>query len=169
MATTTVQTLAHVVELRRVRHSVSDREAQRRLGRVIGQLRQDVGVGVPKRRAAALLGVSVQALERWVASGALPVVRAPGSSRQLIDAEALLMLAEEVAYLREQGERRGVVAAALRRLEAAGRLPRKLRPNQSARELRYEYLHTTPAERLRQGIELSELAAGLAARGAGAR
>jgi excisionase family DNA binding protein len=160
-----VQTLAHVVELRRVRQSVSDREAQRRLGRVIGELRQDVGVGVPKRRAAALLGVSVQALERWVASGALPGVRVPGSSRQLIDAEALLALAEEVADLREQGERRGVVAAALRRLEAAGRLPRKLRPNQSARELRHEYLHTTPAERLRQGIELSEFAVSLAARG----
>ena len=160
----TVQTLAHVVELRRVRRSVSDREARRRLGAVIGRLRQDVGVGVPKRRAAALLGVSVQALERWVGRGALPVVHVPGSSRQLIDAEALLVLAEEVADRREQGDRRGVVAAALRHLEAAGRLPRKLRPNQSARELRHEYLHTTPAERLRQGIELSELAASLAAR-----
>ena len=164
MPTASVQTLTQVVELRRVRRSLSEHEARLRLGRVIGELRRDVGAAVPKRRASALLGVSVQALERWVASGALPVVRVPGSSRQLIDAEALLVLAEEVASLREQGERRGVVAAALRHLEAAGRLPRKLRPNQSARELRFEYLHTTPAERLRQGIELSELAARLASR-----
>ncbi len=159
-----VQTLAQIVELRRIRHSLSDRDARRRLGVVIAQLRAEVGVGVPKRRAAALVGVSVQALERWVASGALPIVRVPGSSRQLIDAEALLVLAGEVMVLREQGERRGVVATALRRLQAEGRLPRKLRPNQSARELRQEYLQTLPAERLRQGVELSEFATSLAAR-----
>jgi excisionase family DNA binding protein len=162
--TPSVQTLAQIVELRRVRRSLSDDDARRRLGAVISQLRAQVGVGVPKRRAAALLGVSVQALERWVASGALPVVRVPGSSRQLIDAEALLVLAGEVMVLRERDERRGVVATALRRLQAEGRLPRKLRPNQSARELRHEYLHTSPAERLRQGVELSELATSLAAR-----
>ena len=44
-----------------------------------------------------------------------------------------------------------------------GRMPRKLRPNQTARELRYEYLHATPAERLRSGIELSHLGLALAA------
>jgi len=162
------QTLAHVVELRRVRSSLSDGEASRRLGAVTAQLRRDVGVGVPKRRAAKLLGVSVQALDRWVASGVLPVVRVPDSSRQLIDAEALLVLAEEVARRREQGESRGVVAAALHHLADEGRLPRKFRPNQSAAELRHEYLQTTPAERLRLGVELSELAARLAARPVGA-
>ncbi len=162
-----VQTLENVIELRRVRRSVSDPDASRRLGGVIAQLRRDVGVGVPKRRAAALLGVSVQGLDRWATDGTMPVVRVPGSSRQLIDAEALIALAEEVGRLREQGERRGVVASALRLLQAEGRLPRKLRPNQAARELRLEYLQTTPAERLRLGVELSELAARLAARGAG--
>ncbi len=89
-----------------------------------------------------MLGVSVQALERWVRSGALPVVRKPGSSRELIDAEALLVVAEEVGRLREEGVERGVLADALRTLRAEGRLPRKLRPNQSAAELRHEYLHT---------------------------
>jgi excisionase family DNA binding protein len=136
---------------------------------VIGRLRRDVGVGVPKRRAAALLGVSVQALERWVRNGSLPVVRVPGSSRELIDAEALLVLAEEVTRLREQGQRRSIVATALRDLKAEGRLPRKLRPNQSALELRHEYLHTTPDERLRTGVALSELAARLATPRAGER
>lgn len=158
------QALAHAVELRRVRRTVTDPEGRRRLGCVIRELRASVGVGVPKRRAAALLGVSVQALERWVGSGALPVVRKPGSSRELIDAEALLVVAEEVGRLREQGVERGALAEALRTLQAEGRLPRKLRPNQSAAELRHEYLHTTPAERLRAATELAELASALAGR-----
>jgi DNA-binding transcriptional MerR regulator len=163
------QALAHVVELRRVRQTITDPDGRRRLGRVIRELRASVGVGVPKRRAAAMLGVSVQALERWVRSGALPVVRRPGSSRELIDAEALLVVAEELTHLREEGVERGALAAALRTLRAEGRLPRKLRPNQSAAELRHEYLHTTPAERLRAAVELSEVASSLAARAKASR
>lgn len=158
------QALAHAVELRRVRRTIADPEGRRRLGRVIRELRATVGVGVPKRRAAALLGISVQALERWVGNGALPVVRKPGSSRELIDAEALLVVAEEVARLREQGVERGALAQALRTLQAEGRLPRKLRPNQSAAELRHEYLHTAPADRLRAAVELNEAASALAGR-----
>ncbi len=131
---------------------------------MIRDLRGGVGAGVPKRRAAALLGVSVQALERWVGDGALPVVRKPGSSRDLIDAETLLVLAEEVGRLRDRGVERGVLAEALRTLRAEDRLPRKLRPNESAAELRYEYLHTTPAERLHAAAELAELAGALAGR-----
>ena len=156
--------LTYVVELRRVRPFVDDPDGRRRLGRVIRDLRSRVGVGVPKRRAAKLLGVSVQALERWARNGALPVVRRPGSSRELIDTEALLVVAAEVERVREQGVERGALAEALRTLRADGRLPRKLRPNQSAAELRHEYLHTTPAERLRMAVELSELADALAGR-----
>ena len=156
--------LAHVVELRRVRRTITDPDARRRLGRVIRGLRAIIGAGVPKRRAAGLLGVSVQALERWVRNGAIPVVRKPGSSRELIDAEALFAVAEEVARLRERGVERGALAAALGTLQSEGRLPRKLRPNQSATELRHEYLHTTPAERLRNAVILSETAHALAGR-----
>jgi DNA-binding transcriptional MerR regulator len=143
---------------------VADPDGRRRLGCVIRDLRASVGVGVPKGRAATLLGVSVQALERWVRNEALPVVRKPGTSRELIDAEALLVVAEEVGRLRDQGVERGALAAALRGLNAEARLPRKLRPNQPAAELRNEYLHTTPAERLRAAAELSELASVLAGR-----
>jgi hypothetical protein len=158
------RTLAHVVELRRVRQTLADPDGRRRLGRVIRELRAGIGVGVPKGRAAALLGVSVQALERWVRDGAIPVVRKPGSSRELIDAEALLLVAEEVGRLREQSVERGALAEALRRINAEERMPRKLRPNQSAAELRHEYLRTTPAERLRAAVALGELASALAGR-----
>jgi hypothetical protein len=63
------QAVQRVVALRRVADAVLDPEERRRLERVIRELRREIGVGVPKRRAARLLGVSVQALEPWVAGG----------------------------------------------------------------------------------------------------
>jgi DNA-binding transcriptional MerR regulator len=163
------QAVQRVVALRRVANAVLDPAERRRLERVIRELRREIGVGVPKRRAARLLGVSVQALEPWVERGLLPAVRKPGSTRELLDAETLIVLAEEVGRRREAGETRGVVAASLRELERAGRLPRKLRPNQTARELRREFLATTAQGRLRDVAALSESAVALAAARAEAR
>jgi hypothetical protein len=165
----TARAVGQIVALRRVAAVVDVLAERRRIERVIRELRQAVGVGVPKRRAAAALGVSVQALERWIASGRLPTTRRPGSSRALVDAEALLLLAEETERERESGRTRGLLAAAFRRLEEAGRLPRKLRPNLSAAELRDEYRRTTPGGRLRTATELSHAAGILAAHGATSR
>jgi hypothetical protein len=148
---------------------VDDPRERQRLERVIRELRREIGVGVPKRRAARLLGVSVQALEPWIERGFLAAVRKPGSSRELIDAEALIVLAEEVSKRREAGEDRGVVASSLRDLKRTGRLPRKLRPNQTARELRRTFLQTTPQQRLRDIAGLSQTVLAIAAAGAEAR
>jgi len=163
------QAVQRVVALRRVADAVLDPVEHRRLERVSRELRREIGVGVPKRRAARLLGVSVQALEPWVERGLLPAVRKPGSTRELLDAETVIVLAEEVARRREAGEMRGVVAMSLRELERTGRLPRKLRPNQTARELRSEFLASTPQGRLRDAATLSQTALALAAAGAEAR
>lgn len=154
--------LEQVVALQRVSRALDDPEERRRVAKVIRQLRARLGVGVPKHRAAAALGVSAQALERWVRAGAIPVTRRPGSSRELIDSEALIGLVGEVERLHEAGYGRPL-AKAIEALEGAGRLRRKLRPNQPARELRYEFLHTSAAERLRSGIELTHTAHALAA------
>ena len=159
----------HVVALRIAASAVSDSRARERLKRVERELRGEIGVGVPKRRAAAVLGVSVTALDKWIARGRLPVTRRPGSSREEIDADALLDLAEEVTRLREAGRTRGLLAAAFERLAETGRPRPKLRPNQSARELRQHYLRTTPRDRLREVAELSRVLTSLAARGAAAR
>jgi len=148
------ETIAQIVSLRHVATALSDPLERARLARIVRQLRRSLGVGVPKRRAAASLGVSVQALERFVQSGAVPTTRKPGSSRELIDSEALLVLADEVGRLREAGQSRPL-GVALRNLSEAGRMPRKLRPNQSARELRYEFLRTSPADRLRATAQLA--------------
>lgn len=156
------ETIEQIVSLRHVATSLGDPLERARLARVVRQLRRSLGVGVPKRRAAASLGVSVQALERFVQSGAIPAARKPGSSRELIDSEALLVLAEEVGRLREAGHSRPL-GLALRNLAEAGRMPRKLRPNQSAKELRYEFLHTSPADRLRAAAQLARTGSILAA------
>jgi hypothetical protein len=106
--------------------------------------------------------VTVQAIDRWVVAGKIPVVHRPGSSRELIDTETLLVLVGEVERLRDQSEPRAL-AKAISALAEAGQLPRRLRPNQSVHELRYEFIHSTPAGRLRQAVELSHLGAALAA------
>jgi DNA-directed RNA polymerase specialized sigma subunit len=156
------EAVAQIVALRRVRSAVESKTERRRLAQVIRQLRRQLGVGVAKRQAAAALGVSVQALDRWIGAGKIPAVRRPGSSRDLVETEALLLLAEEVTPLRERGESRAL-AKAIAALAARDRLPRRMRPNQSAQELRYEFLHSTPAGRMRQAIELSHVGAALAA------
>ena len=155
--------IEQIVALRRVLATLDDAVERRRLATVIRQLRRQLEVGVPKHRAAACLGVSAQALEHWVKAGAIPVTRKPGSSRELIDSEALLAIAQEVERLREGGRSR-TLGKAVKALVDEGRMPRKLRPNQSARELRSEYLHTSPEERLRAAAELSYATSVLARR-----
>ena len=153
------------VELRLVAAAVTDEREQRRLKRVLRDLRREIGVSVPKTRAAGILSVSVTALEKWIARGRLPTVRRPGSSREEIDADALLDLAEEVRRLRESGVTRGVLAGAFQKLAKDGKPRRRLRPNMPARELRADFLRTTPQERLATGAELSYAGAILAAYG----
>lgn len=148
-----------------VSHVQDEREA-RRLRRAERLLRREIGPSVPKRRAAALLGISVTALDRWIASGKLPVVRRPGG-REEVEAGPLLDLLEEVRRLREyEGVSRGVVAEAFRRLAERGLPPPSLRPNTPSHELRSSYLASTPVERLRETAELSFAATTLAGYGA---
>ena len=156
--------MARAVALRRVAAAVSDPVEARRLARVQRELRREIGFSVPKTRAAALLGVSVAALDRWIAAGRLPTVRKPGAAREEIDADAVVDLALEVELLREEGVQRGVLAAAFDRLAAEGKPKRRPRPNMSARELRADFLRSTPLERLRTGAALSEVATLLAGR-----
>lgn len=157
------QTVEQIADLRRVLVSLEDRPERIRLGSVIRQMRAGVDAGIPKRRAAELLGISPQALERWVRAGSIPVMRKPGSSRELIDRDPFIRLLVEVRSLREAGHQRPV-AKAIRTLEQRGHLVTQRRPNQSANELRWEYLHTTPYQRLRNAVVLSTTAHALAAR-----
>jgi hypothetical protein len=155
--------LEELVELRLAVALTSEPAARRRVQRVILRLRDEIGDSVPKTVAGRLLGISVVALDRWVAQGLLPTLRPPGASRSELETDTVLDVAEEVARLREHGYTGRLVAAAFRRLAAAGRLRRKVRPNQPAHDLRELYESTTPLERLEQAIELSSALASLSA------
>lgn len=157
--------MARAVALRRVAAAVSDPVEARRLARIQRELRREIGFSVPKTRAAALLGVSVGALDRWVAAGRLPTVRKPGAAREEIDADAVVELALQVELLREEGVARGVLAAAFERLATEGKPKRRPRPNMPARQLRADYLNSTPLQRLAVGVELNRTGTTLAALG----
>jgi hypothetical protein len=151
--------------VRQARASASDERSRRRLQLAEVRLRNELGGSVPKSVAARVLGISGPALERWVDARRLPAVQRPGG-REEIDAEVLLDLAVEVEALRESGWRRRVVAEALGRLERRGLPRRRLRPNESAAELRAGYSAATPVERLHETAELSRVGTILAAAGA---
>jgi hypothetical protein len=113
-----------------------------------------------------LLGVSTTALQRWIRSGRLPAVRRP-RGREEVDAGALLDILAEVRRVRDEGGAAPrAVSRAFRHLAERG-LPRpKLRPNQTARELRDAYQRSSPVERLGETAELSHAATALARYGA---
>jgi hypothetical protein len=157
--------ISRAVAMRRIAPAVADEQERRRLARLQRDLRREIGFSVPKTRAAAVLGVSVNALDRWIANGRMPTIRRPDSIREEIDADAVVDLALEVERLREQGVERGVLAAAFRRLAAEGKPRRRPRPNMTARELRADYLNSTPLQRLEVGVELNRTGTILAALG----
>lgn len=157
------ETAEQIVSLRRLLPTQKEPAGRQALARIIRQLRTALGPTFPKHAAAALLRISPQGLERLIREGALPTVRRPGSSRELLLSEAVLLVAAEASRLREAGKSHPV-ARAVRALNADGRMPRVLRPNASAAELRYDFEHTTPADRLRAGEALSHTAIRLAGR-----
>jgi DNA-binding transcriptional MerR regulator len=157
--------LRQIVELRRVAAAL-DLPARDRIWRLARELRLELDDSVPKLPVARALGISVKALDKWVAKGEIPTLRRPGAGRSQVETDAVLDLLQEVTDLRLAGVTSGVIAAAIGRMRERGRLRRKLRPNQSPAELRRTYQTTTPLERLRTAAELSYVQTRLAALGA---
>jgi helix-turn-helix protein len=158
--------LEAAAEMRLAAATVEDERTAHRLRRAERLVLWDVGPSVPKSRAARLLGVSTTALQRWIRSGRLPAVRRP-RGREEVDAGALLDILAEVRRVRDEGGAAPrAVSRAFRHLAERG-LPRpKLRPNQTARELRDAYQRSSPVERLGETAELSHAATALARYGA---
>ena len=156
--------LRQIVDLRQA-SAAADPSARAQLWRVARELRLELGDSVPKLPAASALGISVKALDHWVSRGAVPTFRRPGTNRSSVETDAVLDLLEEVADLRRTGVASAVIATAVGRVEDKGRMRRKLRPNESAAELRRTYETTTAADRLRIAAELSAVQVRLAAGG----
>ncbi len=157
-----------IVQLRHAVVKTRDRVARAALREVEVRLRRALGPTIPKKKAAAVLGISVTALDRWVDRGFLPVVVRPGSSRHELESRPFLELADQVHRLNVDGVvTHGRIAPAVKRLgwrsTGEGRRVLRLdvaalpRPNISEQELVASFRTTTPEQRVREAAELSQL------------
>lgn len=106
-----------LVELRRADHN--DREG---LAAAVDEATRNLAEAVEdltysKTEAARLLGVSLQTLDTWISRNLLPVVRVRNYKRDRVPAAKLVDVAAEINELREMGRTRGLLAAAIARLE----------------------------------------------------
>ncbi len=108
-----VRTARHVVALRHTARLGGEVRAE--LAPVIDELREELAPSLSKRQAAAVIGVSVPTLDKWIDRGLLPVDTAP-SGRPRVLRDPVLDLAERVEDLRRAGETRHVVAMAVDRM-----------------------------------------------------
>ena len=106
-----------IVGLRRAIVKTRDTKTRASLRDIEVLLRRTLGPTIPKKKAAAVLGISVPALDRWVNRGLLPVVAKPGSSRLEVESRAFLELAERVETVTDElGEMRTPVSVAIKSL-----------------------------------------------------
>lgn len=136
-----------------IRDAVRLRRAHRRnpadedLEAVRASLERAAGPTVGRAASARLLGVSQTALDRWIATGDVPVVLTPHGRRE-VPLAALLDLIEAVEA---HGAERRPLAAALRVQRASTTPPRRHRDQPSghrAAELRGLAYHRAVARRL---------------------
>jgi hypothetical protein len=157
-----------VLQLRAAIVRTRDSATRSALRDVEVRLREALGPTITKRKAAAVLGISVTALDRWVGQGVIPVVERPGSSRHALEVRPFLELAEEVRRVKEEiPAARLPVALAVNRLgwgpRPEGRRVLRLdvaalpRPNVTEAELVAGFRSTTPEQRVREAVELSEI------------
>lgn len=163
-----IDLVTSIVQLREAIVQTRDRSLRAALREIEVRLRTVLGPTIPKKKAAAALGISVTALDRWVDRGYLPVVERPGSSRHELEARPFLELAGQVYRMRVDGVvAHAPVAPAVKRLgwrpSPGGKRVLRLdvaalpRPNISEQELVANFRATTPAERVREAAELSRL------------
>lgn len=152
-------------DLRLSIRSTRDDAMRTRLFRAEQRLRAQLPPSVAKTVAANTLGITVQALDRWLDRGAIPVVQTPGVRRRQVETAPLLELVCTVTKLRDEGRSGRVVSKALavlgwqlpgHRVVLRSELAALPRPNPSVLELQRDYRSTTPAERLRHQQAISE-------------
>jgi hypothetical protein len=113
-----------IVRLRRVEglpEAVEDVAPVRR------ELERQVGPTLSRSRASHLLGVSQTALDRWIETGAVPIVVGPRGRRE-VPLPFVVELIEAIDSSRREGARRPLAAALAKRRDAAKRVDAALAP-----------------------------------------
>ena len=106
--------IEHLLRLRRVGRELP---GNRDVAEVRSALERELGETVSRRVAARALGVSHQALDRWIDAGDLPVVLSKSGHVQ-VPVRALLELREAVDTDREESDRRYALTPSMRRRRA---------------------------------------------------
>jgi DNA-binding transcriptional MerR regulator len=105
-------TLSLVDNIVRLRRAERIRRAAPDVAPVRRQLESQLGPTLSRSRASKILGVSQTALDRWVATGQIPVVITP-SGRREVPRQVVLELRESLERLKREGIRRHPLSAAL--------------------------------------------------------
>ena len=92
---TALEDLRHLATLRSLAAELPN-ASRRALEPIITDLTTRIGPIVPKRRAAALLGISVQTLDLWIQRDRIKARRAEGSTRTGIDTDSLVWTANQI-------------------------------------------------------------------------
>jgi hypothetical protein len=109
------QQFEHIMRLRRAGRAVPGNED---IAAVRVSIERELGETVSRRLAARILGVSHTALERWIASGDLPVVYS-AAGRMEVPVPALIDLRESVDGDRADGPRRYALTPTMNRHRTA--------------------------------------------------
>lgn len=114
-----MEELVHDLVDLNVAHRSSRGKPRQRVSHVEGRMRKRVGPGVSKTTASRVLGVSVNTVDKWIARGSIPTVRATGGTggKRLVELTGLIDLATAMEDLREAGQTTGVLAAAILHLQ----------------------------------------------------
>jgi hypothetical protein len=151
------ETLSLVDSIVRLRRAERIRRAAPDVAPVRRQLEAQLGPTMSRSRASRILGVSQTALDRWVASGQLPVLVSP-SGRREIPRQVVIELKESLGRLNRKGITRHPLSAALaERRGAAPSIPPKsnverLPIGHDTAERRSLAFHRAIAERLDDGL-----------------
>jgi len=106
------ETLSLVDSIVRLRRAERIRRAAPDVAPVRRQLESQLGPTLSRSRASRILGVSQTALDRWVASGQIPVVIGP-SGRREVPRQVVIELKESLDRLKRKGITRHPLSAAL--------------------------------------------------------
>lgn len=153
-------TLSLVDNIVRLRRAERIRRVAPDVAPVRRQLEIQLGPTLPRARAAKILGVSQTALDRWVASGQIPVVITP-SGRREVPRQVVLELRESLDRLKSKGiarhplsvalAERGRTARSVRGAASEARTPQRLSGHDTADRRSLAY-HRAIAGRLDEAL-----------------
>jgi hypothetical protein len=141
------EAVRNIVRLRRVQQQV-DPAAGAELSEVVASLEESVGPTVTRARAARLLGISFNALGRWIEKGDVAEVTTPAGRREVPLAELVDLLGEVERHRGDRGRLALAEVIRERRQAAAAIDPDEILPARQGRSHRVAEVQSLAYHRL---------------------